>query len=35
MSAEARAIVPAWLHDGGYDEAVALVGADDPELAIQ
>jgi hypothetical protein len=32
---EAREIVLAWLRDGGYDEAVARVVADDPELATQ
>jgi hypothetical protein len=35
LSPEARAIVLEWLRDGGYDEAVALVVADDPELATQ
>jgi hypothetical protein len=35
LSPEAREIVLAWLHDGGYDEAVASVVADDPELATQ
>jgi hypothetical protein len=35
LSPEARAIVLEWLRDGGYDEAVALVVADDPEVATQ
>lgn len=35
LSPEAREIVLAWLRDGGYDEAVARVVADDPELATQ
>jgi hypothetical protein len=35
LSSQARAIVRGWLYDGGYDVAVALVVADDPELAIQ
>jgi hypothetical protein len=32
---DARSILREWLDDGGYDEAVALVVADDPELSIQ
>ncbi len=35
MSAEARAVVLTWPRDGGYDQAVASVVANDPELAIQ
>jgi hypothetical protein len=35
LAPEARALVQEWLRDGGYDQAVALVVADDPELAIQ
>ena len=30
---EAREIVTSWLRDGGYDEAIAAIAADDPELA--
>jgi hypothetical protein len=32
---EARPIVHEWLRDGGYDDAVALVVSQDPDLAIQ
>ena len=35
VPSEARTLVQEWLRDGGYDEAVASVVADDPELAIQ
>jgi len=35
LTPEARAIVLEWLRDGGYDEAIARVVADDPELATQ
>ena len=35
LSPEAREIMLAWLRDGGYEEAVARVVADDPELATQ
>jgi hypothetical protein len=35
LAPEARVLVQEWLRDGGYDRAVALVVADDPELAIQ
>ncbi|MEJ7764262.1 MAG: hypothetical protein WKF86_02085 [Acidimicrobiales bacterium] len=30
---EAREIIAGWLHDGGYEQAVAAIGALDPELA--
>lgn len=35
LSPEAQSIVREWLYDGGYDEAVTRVVADDPELAIE
>lgn len=30
---EAREIVAGWLRDGGYEAAVAAIGAEDPDLA--
>ncbi len=30
---EASELVTAWLRDGGYDEAIARIGAEDPDLA--
>lgn len=30
---EARAILAEWLSDGGYDAAIAEIGAQDPDLA--
>jgi len=32
---EAADVISAWLHDGGYDQAIARVIAEDPDLAIQ
>ena len=32
---EARAVIAAWLRDGGYEEALAEVVAEDPDLANQ
>jgi hypothetical protein len=32
---EAADVMSAWLRDGGYDEAVARVAAEDPDLATQ
>ncbi|MGH9132196.1 MAG: hypothetical protein ACRDWV_11135 [Acidimicrobiales bacterium] len=33
IPAEARTVIVQWLHDGGYASAVALIGAEDPDLA--
>lgn len=33
ISAEAREVIAGWLRDGGYDAAVAAIGAQDPDLA--
>jgi hypothetical protein len=33
LSSEARAVVAAWIADGGYHSAVAAVVAEDPDLA--
>ncbi|MGH9131314.1 MAG: hypothetical protein ACRDWV_06490 [Acidimicrobiales bacterium] len=30
---EAGQVIGHWLRDGGYDIAIALIGADDPDLA--
>ncbi len=30
---EAGKVIAQWLRDGGYDDAVALIGAEDPDLA--
>lgn len=32
---EAREIVAEWKRDGGYEEALAEVVADDPDLAVE
>ena len=33
ISTEAREIITGWLRDGGYEAAVAAIGAQDPDLA--
>lgn len=35
ISAEAREIIIGWLRDGGYEAAVAAIGAQDPDLATE
>jgi len=32
---EAAEVISAWLRDGGYDDAVAQIAAQDPDLANQ
>jgi hypothetical protein len=32
---EARSVIAEWLRDGGYEEALAEVAAEDPDLANQ
>jgi len=33
ISAEAKEIIAGWLRDGGYEAAIASIGAQDPDLA--
>lgn len=35
LPAEAESIVAAWIRDGGYSRAVAVIAASDPDLADQ
>jgi hypothetical protein len=30
---EARELIAGWLRDGGYDEAIARIATEDPDLA--
>jgi hypothetical protein len=32
---EARAVIAEWVRDGGYEEALAEIAAEDPDLANQ
>lgn len=32
---EARVVIAQWLRDGGYDDAIAQIAAEDPDLANQ